>query len=304
MGGQQGEEEYYGGDNTGNAAAGDNSLETMVEVTWNGDTFYVPQSMTYTAEDGSVVYMGPVEEDGLEWANGSSTLPAPPKRCLKSIGLSEPIRQHFQNLDMEALRQMKPDDDRYKEIPLRYHSAYPLDPHGASSAAGGSFGYPSSLYKVIDQTDSQIYALRRFDNVRITPSVISNALTKWHDIRHPGIISLYHINADKGAIFMAYAYHPDAKSIKQKYIENRGPMLNEALIWRIMIQLFSAVRLVHNKNMALRVVDVTHVLMTSGGLPCHYFLLVVFTFYFFQVLLLASTVWVSQTSSSLRAART
>eukprot|EP01034_Spumella_vulgaris_P024001 gene24001-30288_t len=229
-----------------------------------GASSWVPESLTYVGEDGQLVYIGPQEEDGLEWSNNSVTLPAPPKRCLKTIGLSEPIRNHFQSLDIEALRQMKPDDHRYKEIPLRYHSAYPLDVNGASTTAGGSFGYPSSLYKVVDQTDSQIYALRRFDNVRITPTVVQNALSKWHEVRHPGIVSLYGINADKGALFFAYAHHSDAVTLKQKYIDNRGPMLSEALLWRLLVQLFSAVRLVHKRNMALRVVDIGHILITSG----------------------------------------
>ena len=38
------------------------------------------------------------EEDGFDWALGTSTLPAPPKRTLQAIGIPEPIRQHFQAL--------------------------------------------------------------------------------------------------------------------------------------------------------------------------------------------------------------
>ncbi len=43
-------------------------------------------------------------------------------------------------------------------------------------------------------------------------------------------------------------------------------MLNEALLWRLLVQLFSAVRLVHKRGMALRVVDIGHILITSGEL--------------------------------------
>ena len=55
------------------------------------------------------------------------TVPAPPKRCLQTVGVPEPVREHFQSLDLFSLRQMAPDDARYKEIPPRYHSAQPLD---------------------------------------------------------------------------------------------------------------------------------------------------------------------------------
>ena len=36
------------------------------------------------------------EDAGFEWAQGSTTLPCPPKRSLQTIGIPEPIRQHFQ----------------------------------------------------------------------------------------------------------------------------------------------------------------------------------------------------------------
>ena len=64
--------------------------------------------------------------------NLPSTLPTPIKRTMQTIGLPEPIRQHFQSLDIQALKQMSPDDNRYKEIPMRFHSAYPLDSSAAT----------------------------------------------------------------------------------------------------------------------------------------------------------------------------
>lgn len=35
-------------------------------------------------------------------------------------------------------------------------------PNLGVAGAGGSFGYPSAIYKVVDRADSQIYALRRW----------------------------------------------------------------------------------------------------------------------------------------------
>ena len=168
---------------------------------------------------------------------------------------------------------------------------------------GGSFGYPSSLYKVthhsparlrafisqshlistsslphlylistllylvcqvVDRSDSQVYALRRFDNVRTSPTVLKNALGKWYDVRHPSIVSLYSVSAERGALFFTHAYHPAAQTLKQRFIDQRGPLLNEALLWRVLTQLLSGLRLVHGKNMALRVISPVHVLLTSG----------------------------------------
>jgi PAB-dependent poly(A)-specific ribonuclease subunit 3 len=117
---------------------------------------------------------------------------------------------------------------------------------------------------VVDRSDSQVYAVRRFDNVRTSPTVLKNALGKWYDVRHPSIVSLYSVSAERGALFFTHAYHPAAQTLKQRFIDQRGPLLNEALLWRVLTQLLSGLRLVHGKNMALRVISPVHVLLTSG----------------------------------------
>mmetsp|Transcript_31158 Transcript_31158/g.44780 ORF Transcript_31158/g.44780 Transcript_31158/m.44780 type:complete len:355 (+) Transcript_31158:32-1096(+) len=263
--------------------------DQMVEVNWNGSVFFVPQdnahnSVPYDGQDNILVPEEVLEHEkndvlpedhplltmksatstilaGMEYGNTTTTLPAPPKRSLQTIGIPEPVREHFQSLDMIALRQMDPADPRYKEIPLRYHSAMPLDvPNNSSngqqgssqtpvsthmhmnssssSGLGGSFGYPSSVYKVVDRADSQMYALRRFDNVRnCPPVVVANALSKWADLRHPAVVSLYGIHSDKdrgGALFFSFAYHPGALTLKQRFVDQRGGLLNETLIWRVL----------------------------------------------------------------------
>lgn len=49
--------------------------------------------------------------------------------------------------DLDRLRALPADDERYKEIPAKYHLAYPLDDEKARGIAG-AFGYPSVVYKV------------------------------------------------------------------------------------------------------------------------------------------------------------
>lgn len=181
--------------------------------------------------------VAPVEQEGLQWAQFASTLPAPPKRSLQTIGIPEPVRHHFRTIDIEALKQMNPENERYKELPMRYHSAYPLfNPHsspaaGAAQGVGSScFGYPTALYKVTDQMDSQLYALRRFDNVRVAGNIVTNVAQRWHDVRHPGIVSLYGVFLEKGALFFSYMYHAGAQTLKERYIDQRGPLLGMSLL--------------------------------------------------------------------------
>ena len=256
------------GPKAGDPSAADPN-ESMVEVTVNGVIHFVPESQATGGDGAHAEAEEPAGDldDGLGlWTNGSTTLPAPPKRSLKTIGIPDPIRQHFQSLDIEALKQMTPDDERYKEMPNRFHSAFALDDSYSQMqrGTGGSFGYPSSVYKVVDSSDSQIYALRRFDNVRTSTTVVKNAMVKWCEIRHPAIVSLYSISQERGGVMFSHAYHPAAQTLRQRFIDQRGPLLSEALLWRILSQLLSGVRLVHLRSMALRNVNPTHVLLTSG----------------------------------------
>ena len=210
---------------------------------------------------------------GMLWAEGlpDSTMPAPPKRSLQTIGIPAPIRHHFRSLDQTSLKQMEPNDDRYKELPNRFHSAYPLDDSYSFSpqqrGIGGSYGYPSAVYKAIDKTDGQIYALRRIDNLRLSANTSHLAMQvtrKWSDVRHPAIVSLYSVSIERNAAFFNHAYYPGAQTLRQRYIDNRDDALQEPLIWRIVVQLLSGIRLVHQRGMAMRNVSATHVILTSG----------------------------------------
>jgi len=251
----------------------EDQTEPLVEVAWNGGVYVVPASMAFGV--GELTHqqqqqVQPASFDGMEWCTHWSSLPTARKRSLQTIGIPEPIRQHFQSLDLDALRQMDPEDERYKEIPTRFHSACPLDDPAVHRGAGGSFGYPSSLYKVVDRADSQLYTLRRFDNVRsITSSVLSNTQATWSAVRHPSIVSLYSISTEKGAVFFAHAFHPSAQTLQQRFMNPKTTSasvpVGESLLWRLLSQLLAGVRHVHSRHMAIRSISPSHVLLTSGA---------------------------------------
>mmetsp|Transcript_18740 Transcript_18740/g.16968 ORF Transcript_18740/g.16968 Transcript_18740/m.16968 type:complete len:824 (+) Transcript_18740:57-2528(+) len=246
------------------------SNEPMVEVTWNGSTIFVPQNTAYYDEStGLYSYGGEESNDYIndfDFTNWLTSIPAPNRKSLANYQTNQSIRIHYQQLDLETLKELPPNDERYKEIPIRYQSIYQLDHESTIRDSYGSFGYPSIVYKVVDKTDSNVYALRRFDNIRISPAVIKNAPSKWFTINHSSIVPLYHINQEMGALFFTYAYYPGAQTLKQRFIDQPGPPLNESLIWRITIQLLSAIRYIHSQNMAIRAISPIHVLLTSGSI--------------------------------------
>jgi PAB-dependent poly(A)-specific ribonuclease subunit 3 len=238
---------------------------------WSPATKFNPQPRPEPAAQAQWGFDAPASDeqdrefgDDLDWGVSGASLPAPPKRTLQTVGIPEPIRQHFRSLDIAALKQMPPDDERYKELPSRYSCAFPLDDPKSQRRAGGSFGYPSAVFRVTDNTDSNVYVVRRLDAVRTTQTVVQNALQKWVGVRHPCIVSLYAVLADKGALFFTHAYHPAAQTLKQRFVDQRGAPLAEALLWRVLTQLLLGIRAAHAHGVAVRAIGLTRILVTSG----------------------------------------
>ena len=236
------------------------NADPLVEVSYNGETVVVPQSQTAIDPNTGEPYFASVHargDSGLEWMLSSATVIAPPKRNLRTIGVPDNLRGHMHSLDVEASRCMPPDDPRYRELPQRFTKAYPLDNPAAQRGTGGSFGYPSTLYKCLDQYDGHLYCVRRFENVRANPAVINSALDTWAKYRHPAVVSLYNITHERGAVFFTHSYHPAATTLQQRFLDVPGPLLQTGLLWRIATQLLIGMRDVHRRGMALRMVHLT-----------------------------------------------
>jgi len=208
----------------------------------------------------------------FDWSVGASSLPAPPRKTLQRMGVPEQLRQFFLLRDLDKLRALPPDDARYKEIPPRYHQAYPLDDTHKARGTTGAFGYPSVIYKVLSHDDGNVYALRRFDSVRTNPKIVSSVVESWRRIQHPNIVKLNKAFIQHGnALFFVHEYFPGAQSITQRYVNTaRGQQqqqqrLPEKLLWSFITQLVSALRTVHSAQAACRMLHPNYVLVTTGA---------------------------------------
>jgi PAB-dependent poly(A)-specific ribonuclease subunit 3 len=77
------------------------------------------------------------------------------------------------------------------------------------------------------------------------------------------------------ALVVAYAYHPNAQTIYDVHIKARAPMYHhgkvqtqpsivpESTIWSYVVQLASAIKAVHEVGQAVRMIDITKVLVTG-----------------------------------------
>lgn len=87
---------------------------------------------------------------------------------------------------------------------------------------------------------------------------------RWCDMRHPAICTLYSISPERGGLFFLHAYHPAAQTLRQRFIDLRGALLAESLMWRLLVQLVSGVHYAHVRGIPVRNISISHVLLTSS----------------------------------------
>jgi PAB-dependent poly(A)-specific ribonuclease subunit 3 len=207
--------------------------------------------------------------------SGPTESPLPSFRALHSMGLSDDNWRHHRDLSLEALRQMDPDDARHKAIPPPYCNAYCLEEEDPQKRRS-SFGYPSLTFQVTSREDGHLYCIHRFDNVRsVSPKIAAAVLERWTAgssststitstsvvQEHPGIVPLYRCFVSQRAVFFVHQYIPGARTL----LERLGGPLSEPVLWSCIAQLVSTIRTIHGNNLAVRVLDLRHVLSNTDA---------------------------------------
>lgn len=209
----------------------------------------------------------------------SGFVPPPPVRTMHSLGVSDDLWRYQRDIVLESQREMDPSDPRHKAVPPPFSNAYQLDdiPQGAGSRS--SFGYTTSVFKVLNREDGQLYCLRRVDNVRSVSYKIATAVTeRWKSkgttlksgisaVEHPGVVRFYRCFVSNRAVFFLHQYVPGARTLRERFIGTGMPLL-EPLIWTCIIQLVAAVRAVHTENLACRVLHLNHLQSRGNFILC------------------------------------
>jgi PAB-dependent poly(A)-specific ribonuclease subunit 3 len=206
-------------------------------------------------------------QNGDRYLAGPVIAEAPKRRTIRSFFMPTRMRERFWHMDAVSLRQLKPDDEIVKEIPKGYHCIDPLDMEGKPRGTAGSFGYPSSVYKVVSEKTGLIHALRRFDNIKTNPKVTQQVLRVWNETRgtmHPNIVTLRAAFVHQRALFFTHDYFAGAKTIRECYLSGAHIQpLPEPLLWSFMCQIVTALRHLHSRNLACRVLDPRHIIVTG-----------------------------------------
>lgn len=160
---------------------------------------------------------------------------------------------------------MDPLDERHKEVIPPYCNAYCLeDEHKANRRS--SFGYRCKTFQVTNRDDGHLYCLRRFDDVRsVSPRIAAEVSERWTQNiavqSHPGIVPFYRCFVAQRAVFFVHQYIPGARTL----LERLGGPLSEVVLWSCITQLVSAIRQIHTNNLAVRCIDLCHVLCNTDA---------------------------------------
>ncbi|KAJ7938303.1 hypothetical protein B0H13DRAFT_1942308 [Mycena leptocephala] len=182
----------------------------------------------------------------------------------------------------EDLRMAPPPGLNLPEEMQGYHSLIPLENIGGSTERRKFGNWNSTVYRAINSLDGGTYCLRRIENYRLNHQAAFGAIETWANIRHPGVVALHeafttHAFGDSSLV-VAYAYHPKAQTLFDAHLKLTPPsyqhgtrfqpqpaqvQIPERTLWSYIVQLAAAIKRVHDAGQALRMIDVTKVLVTS-----------------------------------------
>ncbi|XP_045469546.1 PAN2-PAN3 deadenylation complex subunit pan3 [Harmonia axyridis] len=212
-----------------------------------------------------------------------------------SFFVSENIRAEILSQNMLTLMLSDPQvTDLPQEIDS-YHELCPLEPISNTSVHKG---YQTSMYKATHTKTGVHYCLRRIHGFRLQHTKSMMYVDIWKKLMHSNIVQLKEVFTTKAfgdnSLIFVYDFHPGSETLLNKHfstdqnheycdpflVDNSAPRpyshqknellryqannkLPEPLIWNYIIQLTSALRVIHSNNLACRSLDPTKIILTS-----------------------------------------
>lgn len=214
--------------------------------------------------------IGPYREDLL-----------PYQRQTRDFFMSDDLREELQKKS-HAARQVIPNS-----IPLEnFHSLVPLDKPDKLDAPqrknASIFGWVSWLFKATSTKNGKMYCLRRIQDYRLGDREAAQAIDtikKWKQITNGSIVFVqdaFTTSAfgDRSLVF-SQDYYPLAQTLVEVHLTQppkdhryRGgpiqlPKIPENVIWSYVVQITSALRAIHARDLAARCLDPSKIIITD-----------------------------------------
>ena len=201
----------------------------------------------------------------------------------------------LQLLQRQALTLALPGPGLFPDVPQRVENYQDLCPlEDVPGQQSQSLRLVTSVFKGTDMRTGEVLCLLRVHS--FTPSAglkgVMQVVESWKKVTCSNITPLRHVFATKDfgdtSLVFVYDYFAGAKTLTSQYFAAASSSLNggaaagfnrpysqqphpklmpEPLIWNYVIQLSSALRVIHTQGLACRLFDASKILITSGFLP-------------------------------------
>ncbi|KAH8811381.1 hypothetical protein F5884DRAFT_749766 [Xylogone sp. PMI_703] len=202
--------------------------------------------------------LGPHREDLLAY-----------QRMAHDFFMSEKLREDLQRKS-EATLQVMPNS----QLPTldNYHTLVALDTNHHKNAA--VFGYQSWVYKATSSKNGKFYCLRRLEGYRLTNENAIRSVKEWRRVDSGGVVTVHdafttRAFGDSSLIFVT-DYHPLSKTLVESHFTNTNRYGNrgstavpEQVLWGYVVQIASAIKIVHGAGLAVRCMDASKILLTD-----------------------------------------
>ncbi|KAJ8938453.1 hypothetical protein NQ314_011490 [Rhamnusium bicolor] len=215
-----------------------------------------------------------------------------------SFFLSEDLRNDILNRNVLTL--LQPDPQQYPDLPQEvdsYHELFPLEPLSNNTLHKAHMGYQASMYKATHIKTGTHFCLRRIHGFRLSNTKCMAFVELWKKLSHSNIVQLKEVFTTKAfgdnSMIFVYDYHPASETLLNKHFSPDQPgycdpfindtstprpysyqknnllrhtqnnKLPEPLIWNYIIQLTSALRIIHSSALACRSLDPTKIIINS-----------------------------------------
>ncbi|KAK9886254.1 hypothetical protein WA026_015767 [Henosepilachna vigintioctopunctata] len=212
-----------------------------------------------------------------------------------SFFMSEDIRTDIISRNMLTL--LLPDPHHFPDLPQDVDGYHELCPLELISNTSVHKGYQTSMYKATHTKTGTHYCLRRIHGFRLQHTKSMMYVDMWKKLVHSNIVQLKEVFTTKAfgdnSLIFVYDFHPGSETLLNKHFstdqndycdpfanDNTTPRpyshqknellryqannkLPEPLIWNYIIQLTSALRIIHSTHLACRSLDPTKIIVTS-----------------------------------------
>lgn len=202
-------------------------------------------------------------------------------------------------LNRNVLTLLQPDPQQYPDLPQEvdnYHELFPLEPINNSMHKTHLGHQSASMYKATHIKSGLHYCLRRIPSFRLQNTKCMSYVELWKKLSHSNIVQLKEVFTTKAfgdnSMIFVYDFHPGSETLLNKHFSPDQPgysdpfsdtttprpysyqknnllrhqqnnKLPEPLIWNYIIQLTSALRLIHSSALACRSLDPTKIIINS-----------------------------------------